>query len=512
MGLSIASRSAILDNRSTSVSFLLFLMSRAKRLFIRALPATFIAGVLFGSSVTSLGAAFRASAIFRDVPSTHYADEAIGEMYQLGIIKGLDSSHFGPDEPLTRGQAALLFQRLRNEIKGITPTSSSSSSRSSSSSTSSSSVSSSTSSTSSSSSSYNPGGSIRFNANSYNVDKNVATGEVSIQIVRIGGNTGAGTVDYAFSGATAVAGKNFTPVSGTLTFATKETSKKVTVKIFNDTSTTGTKTVNLTLSRPTGALTIGDPKTVVLNINDPSVASSSSSSLSSSVSAATTVALSASAYGIAENAGTITITVNRTGVTTSTVGVNYATSNGSATVGADYTAASGTFTFNSGETVKTFTVPIANNTSTEGNRSFNIILSSPTGGTAIGTTSATVTINDDESVPVTGSGSMKFSASSYSATETSGQAIITVNHAGGLGPVSVSYSTNGGTALPGVDYVATSGTLHFAAGETSKTFSIPIYGDSVSDAGEVIYISISNPTGGTPLTDPTSASVTINEN
>nr|MBP7114509.1 S-layer homology domain-containing protein [Candidatus Peribacteraceae bacterium] len=69
-------------------------MPRAKNLFIRALPATFLAGALFGVSVTSLGAAFRASAIFRDVPSSHYADEAIGEMYQLGIIKGYDSTHF----------------------------------------------------------------------------------------------------------------------------------------------------------------------------------------------------------------------------------------------------------------------------------------------------------------------------------------------------------------------------------------------------------------------------------
>lgn len=489
-------------------------MSRAKRLFIRAFPATFIAGALFGSSITSLGAAFRASAIFRDVPSTHYADEAIGEMYQLGIIKGLDSSHFGPDEPLTRGQAALLFQRLRNEMKGITPTSTSSSSRSSStsSSSSSSSVSSSTASTSSSSSSYNPGGSIRFNANSYNVDKNVATGEIAIQIVRIGGNTGAGTVDYAFSGGTAVAGKNFTPASGTLSFATKETSKTVKLKVFNDTTTTGTKTVNLTLRRPTGVVTIGDPKTVVLNINDPNVASSASSSLSSSVSAATTLSLSASAYGVAENGGTITITVNRTGVTTSTVGVNYATSNGTANSGTDYTAAAGSFTFNSGETVKTFTVPIVNNSSIEGGRIFNITLSNPTGGAALQTVTAAVTINDDESVPVTGSGSVKFSKSTYTATEASGQAIITVNRVGGLGPVSVNYSTNGGTALPGVDYVATSGTLSFAAGETSKIFIIPIYGDSVSDAGEVIYLSISNPTNGVPLADPTSASITVSEN
>lgn len=483
-------------------------MSRTRRLFIRTLPAAFLAGTLFGTGITSLGAAFRGSAIFRDVPSTHYADEAIGEMYQLGIIKGLDSSHFGPDEPLTRGQAALLFQRLRNELKGITSSKSSSSSRTSSSS--SSSVSSSAASTSSSSSSYNPGGSIRFNANEFNVDKNVATGEITITIVRIGGNTGAGTVDYAFTEGTAVAGKNFTPLSGTLTFGSKETSKQIKMKIYNDTTTTGTKTVNLTLSKPTGALTLGEPKTVILNINDPSVPSSSSS-ISSSVGAATTIELSASEYGVTENGGSITITVNRTGVTTSVVGVNYATVNGTAQSGADYGGASGTFTFNAGETTKSFTVSINNNTAIDANRTFNITLSSPTGGAALGMSSAGVTINDDESVPVSGSGSFKFSASTYSASEASGKAIITVRHIGGLGAASVSYTNNGGNAIAGTDYAATSGTLNFAAGETSKVFTVPVYGDSVVDGGETVIFILTNPTAGAQLSDPSSATLTISE-
>ncbi len=482
-------------------------MSRAQRLFIRTLPATFLAGTLFGAGITSIGAAFRGSTIFRDVPSTHYADEAIGEMYQLGIIKGLDSSRFGPDEPLTRGQAALLFQRLRNEIKGITP-SSFSSSRSTSSS--SSSVSSSVASTSSSSASYNPGGTIRFNSNAYNVDKNAATGEVTIMIVRIGGNTGAGTVQYVFSGGTAVAGKNFTPLSGTLTFSSKETSKKITMKVFNDTTTSGTKTVNLTLSNPTGAVTLGEPKAVVLNINDPNVAPTSPTVPSNS-GPATTITLSASAYGAAENGGSITITVNRTGETTAAMTVNYATSNGTANAGTDYSAASGTFTFAAGETVKAFTVSLMNNASIEGSRVFNVTLSQPSGGAALGTSTAPVTINDDESVPLGGSGTLKFSSENYTATESSGRAMITVNHAGGLGAVSVNYATTGGSAVAGTDYAATTGTLNFAAGESSKVFYIPIYQDSISDGGEVVYISLSAPTASTPLSDPSTATLTINE-
>ncbi len=487
-------------------------MSRSRRFFIRTLPAVFLAGTLFGSGITSITAAFRASAIFRDVPSTHYADEAIGEMYQLGIIKGLDSSHFGPDEPLTRGQAALLFQRLRNELKGIT--SSVSSSRTSTSSSSSSPVSSSESSSSSSSSyssSYNPGGHIRFNANEFNVDKNVATGEVVITIVRIGGNAGAGTIDYSFSGGTAIAGKNYTPLSGTLSFATKETSKQVKMKIFNDTTTSGTKTVMLTLKKPTGALALGEPSTVTLDINDPNVPTSSSG-ISSSVSAATTISLSASGYGVSENGGSLTITVNRTGITTSVVGVNYATVDGTAKSGIDFSSAAGTFTFAAGETVKTFAVPISDNTSIEGSRVFSVVLTNPTGGAALLTQSASVTINDNEAVPIIGSGSMKFSTTSYTATEAAGQAIITVQHIGGFGAATVNYATNGGSALAGSDYASTSGTLNFAAGETSKVFIIPIYGDSVVDPGETVYMSLSNPTGGTTLSDPSSATLTIGEN
>jgi hypothetical protein len=76
----------------------------------------------------------------------------------------------------------------------------------------------------------------------------------------------------------------------------------------------------------------------------------------------------------------------------------------------------------------------------------------------------------------------------------------------------VSYSTNGGSALSGADYIATSGTLSFAFGETSKTFIVPIYSDSVSDGGEVVYLGLSSPTNGVPLMDPSSASLTINEN
>ena len=51
-----------------------------------------------------------------------------------------------------------------------------------------------------------------------------------------------------------------------------------------------------------------------------------------------TLQFSAASYSVNENQGTATITVTRTGGSTGSVSVNYATSNGTATAGSDYTA------------------------------------------------------------------------------------------------------------------------------------------------------------------------------
>ena len=65
------------------------------------------------------------------------------------------------------------------------------------------------------------------------------------------------------------------------------------------------------------------------------------------------------------------------------------------------------------------------------------------------------------------------------------------------GPVSVEYATADGTATQPADYTSTSGTLTFAAGDTTKTVSVPIEDDGDEDSGETFTLTLRSPSGTT---------------
>ena len=61
--------------------------------------------------------------------------------------------------------------------------------------------------------------------------------------------------------------------------------------------------------------------------------------------------------------------------------------------------------------------------------------------------------------------------------------------------VTVDYATSGGTAIAGADYMATSETLSFAAGETAKTVSVPVLDDAHDEGTETLTLTLSNARG-----------------
>jgi hypothetical protein len=118
---------------------------------------------------------------------------------------------------------------------------------------------------------------------------------------------------------------------------------------------------------------------------------------------------------------------------------------------------------------------------------------------------------------------IQFSAASYSIGEGDGSAIITITRSGDtLGTSTVDFATNDGAAsqkcnvFNGLassrcDYITTVGTMLFAAGETSKTFSIPIIDDSYAEGNETFTVSLNNPAGAS-LGMQSAATVTIVDN
>jgi uncharacterized repeat protein (TIGR01451 family) len=95
------------------------------------------------------------------------------------------------------------------------------------------------------------------------------SGAAVITVVRTGGTTGTISVDFSAEPGTAVAGTNFTPVSGTLTFLEGETTKTFTVPILPDGEVTGDKTVVLLLSDAGSG--VGSQATATLTIRESEV-------------------------------------------------------------------------------------------------------------------------------------------------------------------------------------------------------------------------------------------------
>ncbi len=72
-------------------------------------------------------------------------------------------------------------------------------------------------------------------------------------------------------------------------------------------------------------------------------------------------------------------------------------------------------------------------------------------------------------------------------------------------PVSVDFATGGGTATAGIDYLSNSGTLIFNPGETSKSISIDVMGDTSVEANETFLVSLSNLASTSPATIATAS-------
>jgi hypothetical protein len=331
-----------------------------------------------------------------------------------------------------------------------------------------------------------------------------ADGSVLLTINRTGGSEGEVTIEYATLDGSAYGGGDYASDSGTLIFAEGETTKSISIAVYDDYDTEGDEAFTIELSNPTGGAALGPASYADITIwdNDNWIPDPPGE-----------LSLESDHFTINEGAGYAVFSVNRTGGSAGQVTIDYSTGSGSAAEGEDFGGVTGTLVFAEGDTWETFEVPISDDIKYEGDETFTISLSNPSGEPTTGIGSANVTIvdNDDPETPYN-PGVFEFESAANSVNENvnEGAVWVTVKRSGGTdGWVTLDYTFSDGTASSGGDYEGYEGQLIFAPGESSRTIDAVIYNDNEFEGNEYFTITLSNPTSDAELGTLTTTEVTI---
>ena len=335
---------------------------------------------------------------------------------------------------------------------------------------------------------------VALSSATYSVQEDA--GNAVITLNRTVNTTSAFSVNLSTTNGTATGGTDFTAQTNVaVQFDSGDTTKIVNIPVIDRAGFQGNRSFNVSIALGTGSVSIIQPNSATVTIvdNDPQPA---------------TFALSSATYSGLENAGNIVVTVNRAGSSSGATSVDIAASNGTALSGTDFTAPATPVNFADGEVSKTVNIPVTDRSGFQGDRAFTVTISNPTNGAVLGSqTSATVTIQDNETQPV-----IALSSATFTVSETAGTAAIGLVRTGDTDTAcSVSFAASGGTAVAGRDYNTLTTTVNFAAGESNKTVSVDILDAPGFQGSRTFNVTLSNPVAAT-LGATTSAVVTINDN
>lgn len=337
--------------------------------------------------------------------------------------------------------------------------------------------------------------SINFAATNYSVGKNVINGMGTLFVARYGGTNATSTVDYfTTTNGTAVAGTDYTPSSGTVTFNPGETNKSLQIPIINNNLPEGNRTVIVALTNALGSA-LASPSNSTLTIID-------------TVQAPGQFALSTNSFTAAEGSGFVAIQIVRFNGSSGDVNVNFSTTNsGTATPGVNYVTTNGSVKFFAGvDTVKTIYVPLIDNNLVQGTVNFSVNISLPPGAATLASPSnAIVSITDNDF-------GVAFASPTNYVNETNSSAIIFVQRIGGTtNAFQVNFATTNGTAVAGVNYTTTAGTLSFVPGEVIKTITVPLLRDPRVTGDLTFGLALSNPNGNAQLASPSNTLVVVQD-
>jgi hypothetical protein len=182
----------------------------------------------------------------------------------------------------------------------------------------------------------------------------------------------------------------------------------------------------------------------------------------------------------------VTFTLTLSNPSNVDVTVHYDTADITAATGSDYTAASGDVIIPAGQTSGTFTVAVKGDRLAEPSETFAVNLSVP----------ANASIEDGQAIGTILDNEPRVSISNVAKKEgkhgKTTQFTFTVTLSAAYDQaVTMSFATaNGSATTSNSDYFAKSGTLTFNPGQTTKTITIDVKGDSKREANETFYVDL----------------------
>ncbi|HWQ91340.1 MAG TPA: Calx-beta domain-containing protein, partial [Clostridia bacterium] len=320
-------------------------------------------------------------------------------------------------------------------------------------------------------------GVLGFEVSSFSV--NEGTNAV-ITVTRTNGSYGSASIQFATANGTALSGVDYYATNGTMNFVAGQTNKSFMVRLLNNFNVQPVdRTVNLRLFNANSA-TMGLTNAVLSLVDDdypPGFVNFAGAAVSTN-----------------EAAGTITLTVRRSGGSSGTLTVQCGTTNGTAINGTHYLGLTNTLTWNPGDSTPRYvTVPLIDNAFVGGSTFFTVSLFDAKVNTAPAPTvlggaftRTTVNILEDD-----GYGTVQFSAPQYKVNENGGVVTLTVvRTSGSAETVRVNYSTADGSAVSsGVlpNYLPTAGSLTLAPDEVAKSFDVVLLHDGLQNGSPFFF-------------------------
>jgi len=186
-----------------------------------------------------------------------------------------------------------------------------------------------------------------------------------------------------------------------------------------------------------------------------------------------------------ERSGMVSVPVHLSMALETPISVSYSFIDGSAVGSMDYAGTAGTITFAPGQTDQVIPVTINDDGVDEtANETFEIVLASPTGGVSLATAEHTVTISSNILPRVS------FALLASSRGENQQETFVATLDIASDAQVSVDYTLAG--SATDADYGLAAGTITFAPGTQSKSFTLDPIDDQLDEDNETVRVTLVN--------------------